>query len=739
MQYRGRCSRQSLWFLLSLSLLAAPALTQASGETLSDAYSAILRGDYSTGRSEIARLIETGGKGEDLRRVDTWLESFQGTVQTRCEMRAQTLAWNVAQAQKALSAGKTYLALCFAAQGVAYADGNGDALRSEPWLQELRDVVLKEAEVHEERARWSKALSFYSRLERLWPKDVDLREKRKRAASHARLEAAYKDRQAVKERTQGISEDMLNQALRQIKDKYYQEPDFRKMAHGALDELAALCETTKLFDVFDSIANADLREHFLAGIERLRERVRTRETFDVRDLLTLYREVAELNRQSIELKREMLVMEFLEGAVGALDDFTSIIWPADADDFDKAMIGQFRGVGIQLGKDEATDRLKVVTPLENSPALEAGIQPGDLIVEVDGVSTEGWTTENAVDKITGEEGTKVTLTIFRPSTNTRLEFPLKRRQIQLTTVRGVNRVSGESSNTWNYMLDPELGIAYIRLTGFNPDSQRELDHALRQAKKQGMRGLVLDLRHNPGGLLDIAVTTVSTFVRRGNVVSTQGRREQPQRLPVTGEATYADLPLVVLVNEGSASASEILAGALQDQNRAAVLGERTYGKGSVQRVLPLSEERARLKLTTALYYLPSGRSPHREPDAEKWGVDPDWEIKLTPKELLKVLERETKAFVIGPVPEPKPAPPAEKEPPQEKAASKRSGDESGSEEGELLSEEDWALLRADPIPAPDADPQLETALLQLRVKLLANLPWPREIATRTGDRLPPSP
>ena len=154
------------------------------------------------------------------------------------------------------------------------------------------------------------------------------------------------------------------------------------------------------------------------------------------------------------------------------------------------------------------------------------------------------------------------------------------------------------------MLDKEAGIACMRLTNFNPDSAEELRRSLEQAQQQGMRGLVLDLRHNPGGLLDVAVDTVSTFLRSGRVVKTDGRREQPQRLRVSGDAEYADLPLVVLVNEHSASASEILAGCLRDQDRAIVLGERTFGKGSVQRVYPLERRsffgggsKARLKLT----------------------------------------------------------------------------------------------------------------------------------------------
>ena len=188
-------------------------------------------------------------------------------------------------------------------------------------------------------------------------------------------------------------------------------------------------------------------------------------------------------------------------------------------------------------------------------------------------------------------------------------------------------------------------MAYIRLTNFLPKSAEELSAALSMARDQGMKGLVLDVRHNPGGLLDVAIDIVSDFLSSGEVVSTRGRVESDHRERVGGRAPYRDLPLVILVNEGSASASEILAGALQDHDRAVILGERTFGKGSVQHVRRLGNE-AQLKLTTALYYLPSGRTPHKSKDAPTWGVDPDWDIELTPKEFRKVLERERESYVI---------------------------------------------------------------------------------------------
>ncbi len=727
--------------VLAGMLVALTTLAVRADERLTPAYSAILRGDYQAGRAELARLRAEGVGGEELRRVDEWLASFGQVVESREELRKKTFEWNAEQSRAALAGGKTFLALAFAARAGAYAP-EAESFRAEPWVRELRERALAQAQEYAAQSRWQRALDHYLRLESLFPEDETIRELRKAAVRYARLELVYKDREAVQQRIRGVGEEVLRNVVRLIHDYYYEPPDFRQMAEGALDELIALCHTKKLYDVFDGVATPDLRDYFVSNLKRERERLGGKKEITYRDLLGLAERIEKLNSGSIALPRALLIVEFLEGALSRLDDYTNVIWPADLANFEKGMNGRFRGVGIQLGRDETTGRLKVVTPLENSPALEAGIQPGDLIFEVDGVSTRGWSTDTAVEKITGEEGTRVTLTIFRPATGQRLRFPLVRREIHLTTVRGVNRLPHDPQQ-WNYLLDREAGVAYVRLVGFNQDSQRELLGALSAARDQGMRGLILDLRHNPGGMLDTAVATVSLFLSGGEIVSTRGRSERPQRIEASGGAPFADVPLVVLVNDASASASEILAGALQDHGRAVVLGERTFGKGSVQRVLQVTRE-TRLKLTTALYYLPGNRSPHRKPGSQTWGIDPDWKVELTPKEFGKIIERENRVFVIrtesSAAPQPGPAGGEEAGVPAdetERSAKVLDGEEEeqqGGEGDELLSDDEIALLNSDPYKAPDADPQLETALLHLRVKLAANLPWPRSLAARAEAR-----
>lgn len=726
---RSACARAGLAVLL---LLVVGGVARGDGD-LSAVYAAILRGDPDAGQSALAQLQEQGASGKELSRVEGWLESFQKAVASRTEMKQETFEWNVAGAKKALEDHQVYFALSFAAQAAPYA-ADLKAFAAEPWVQQLTALAREEAEKLAAEQRWSKVLAYYTLLGRIHEDDKELEDLRESAVRHARVELLYKDQEALDKRIDSVDIDLLRSAIRLIHKDYYEDPDFKRLAEGALDNLTTVAQTKQLYEFMHGLGNPDTRELFQSKLKELKDSVRGEERYNYKDLLKLYNRVATVNTETVELPEGLLVVEFLEGALRELDQFTSMVWPVDASDFDKMMMGGFEGVGIQLGIDERTSRLKVVTPLEDSPALEAGIQPGDLIIEVDGESTKGWTTDDAVTNIMGQSGSPVVLTLFRPETGERLPFKLVRRNIVLRTVRGVSRLP-DNPQRWNYMLDEDSGIAYIRLSGFHPDSHEELVKALEAAEQQGMRGLILDLRHNPGGLLDVAVRTVSTFLTEGEVVSTGGRHEMRKSLRVTEEPFVEEAPLVVLVNDGSASASEILAGALQDHNRAIVLGERTFGKGSVQRVLSLGRD-ARMKLTTALYYLPSGRSPHKELDAKKWGVDPNWAVTLTPKEFRQVLKRENESFIIHNE-EKEEAKSAEDDESREKELDAlKADDEDDEDDPPLLTDDQIKALEDDPVDALNTDPQLETALLLLRTKLVANLPWPRQLVARTAEPTP---
>lgn len=336
------------------------------------------------------------------------------------------------------------------------------------------------------------------------------------------------------------------------------------------------------------------------------------------DVLGLVRRYAAVPPEDEALKRGAI-----RGMLEALDDdYAAYVPPALNERFNQELTGEYVGIGAEVIARDAY--LEIVTPLEDSPAVEAGLMAGDRVVEIDGEPTAGKTTQESIELVKGTPGTTVVLTVERDGEI--VDIPVERGRIVQRSVRGFARERGGDGSDWRYLIDGERRIAYIRLSRFAPATMDEFREALRRVRApQGdLGGLVLDLRFNPGGLLDTAVELADLFLDEGVIVSTNGRAYE-ERVERAGRAgTLPAFPLVVLVNDASASASEVLAGALQENGRAKVLGTRTFGKGSVQSVRPLSGAAAGavLKLTEQLYYLPSGRSIQRLEGDAVWGVDP---------------------------------------------------------------------------------------------------------------------
>ena len=314
-----------------------------------------------------------------------------------------------------------------------------------------------------------------------------------------------------------------------------------------------------------------------------------------------------------------LIEAAVTGLVNSLEDPYTVFVPAkDVEQFSDRLTGSFSGIGAEI--DMLDGRPRIVTPLEDSPAWKAGIMAGDVILKVDGESTQDQDQMEVIRRIKGEPGTDVVLTVRRES-GEELDITVTRAHINVQTVRGARRKADQS---YDFMLDPVNKIGYVRLSQFTEPTVGELRDALEQLKAEDCKGLILDLRFDPGGLLDTAVAVSDMFLPAGKrIVSTKGRSWAEQVFDSTDDTVMPDTPLVVLANEGSASASEVVTGALSDNKRALFVGTRTFGKGSVQQVHALDSGLGALKLTGAYYYLPSGRNIHRRPDAEVWGVDPD--------------------------------------------------------------------------------------------------------------------
>jgi len=290
-------------------------------------------------------------------------------------------------------------------------------------------------------------------------------------------------------------------------------------------------------------------------------------------------------------------------------------------------------VGIQIEADENTRDIVVVQPLPDTPASRAGVRPGDVIAKINGKTAKGLTPDGAVKVITGPTGTTVTLTM-RSLNGSVKDYVLRREVIKVASVKGC---TPKPDGDWNYMLDSGERIGYVRLTGFSKSTGEDLGRALEELKSQQARAIILDLRDNPGGLLETAKKVVNEFIDHGVIVSTHADRptsNPPSELDADAQDLLTTVPLLVLVNQYSASASEIVSGALKDWHRGLIVGQRTFGKGSVQMLFPLDSKRdAYLKLTTSHYYLPSGRCIHREENSTTWGVDPDVTIEMTPQQM----------------------------------------------------------------------------------------------------------
>ncbi|MBX3365582.1 MAG: S41 family peptidase [Phycisphaeraceae bacterium] len=312
----------------------------------------------------------------------------------------------------------------------------------------------------------------------------------------------------------------------------------------------------------------------------------------------------------------------IRGLLEALDDpYTTFVPAEQSRDFQKDLTGEYVGIGASVNVQNGW--LTIVSPLEDSPAYRSGLMADDRIVEIEGESTYGLTVEQCVARLVGVPGTSVRITVERKGE--RFSMDIVRDHIKTRSVKGFHRDPLDPEK-WQFFIDPARSIAYIRLVQFTPACAQELRQALDalNASRGGVKGLILDLRNNPGGVLDDAVDIADMFLSSGRIVSTSGRARPEQVHTATSAGTYPDFPMIVMLNGASASASEVLAGALADNNRAIVLGSRSFGKGSVQGVIPLryAGEGAQLKITEQYYYLPSGRLLHRRPDSTSWGVDP---------------------------------------------------------------------------------------------------------------------
>ena len=659
-----------------------------------DAINALKQGDFARTQELLNRAVEMRPDDPTLQQLGDWVGRFNEKWAENDESRKENYEREVADVEALRAAGYEGYALTSTNVAAQYADDKAEFLKL-PWVQDMMQAGVKTAEQYEQDGKWLQAMRVWGDLAAIdeanprWKdelKDVTRRvtllamfvpkqleeirddsQEERDAVSKLLLErrnaeraergeellpdpttrpgddAEEEDSIALDESfktdwhnsLRGITFDMLGRGMAYADRGYVKPVAMDQMLEGGLESLLALATTPGLEQAFPELDNKQERDAFVKDISDQLNALKQADPskVDQGTVTTLLKTIRLINQRTLKFDEEVVVSQFADGALGTLDPFSGMIWPSQWAEFRKSTQGRFVGVGIQIRTDTNGD-LTVVSPIAGGPAEAAGIRYGDVITKIDGKSAHGITENQAVEVITGAAGTPVTRTI-RNMEGEEVEHQLTRQPIDVRSVKGWKQ---ENDGGWNWMVDPTAGIGYVRLTNFQATTASELSDAIGQMRRNGARGIILDLRYNPGGLLQSAVMVSDRFLGNASVVSTKSDRQGSQQVTLRAEAQPSDikLPLIVLINEYSASASEIVSGALKDHDAALIVGQRSFGKGSVQMLDKLGgsgDDEAYMKLTTSHYYLPSGKNIHKDEGDTEWGVDPDVVVQMTPRQM----------------------------------------------------------------------------------------------------------
>jgi len=538
-----------------------------------------------------------------------------------------------------------------------------EELFAEPFVKEAFEKAIERSAELESEAKWLDAYTnSYYWLVGLVPDNKEYSDYAQRLIDKANIVASFQDSpcESRRERFLNVKKEMFIRSI-ELLDSHYVDIDhldYSQMATKAIERCQLLAEVVNSSSVVqealrDSYYDTNKAQYdqyekklsaFSAGLKGILEQVKYSLVGIRKDeFIDVFKKVLALNETTVQLPRRLLIVQFSEASLAVLDQYTVMVWPKQVEDFDKLMTNEFTGIGIEISKRKGL--LTAVSLLPDTPAYGSGLDAGDVIVAVGGQPTKDMSLTCAVKNITGPAGTDVVLTVRRPDSKETRDITITRAKITVPTIRGWQRTK---AGKWLYMIDEERKIGYVRLTGFDERTSANLEKVLLQLEAQGMveGGLILDLRFNTGGLLDSAVEVADKFIKEGMIVSTRPRFQPIYSYKSAKKnGTHPNYPLVVLINSGSASASEIVAGALADEeyNRAVLVGERSHGKGSVQTITSYPQNGAQLKYTMANYFLPSGQKVESRETMEKlgredWGIAPDVEVKLRSDELKKMLD-----------------------------------------------------------------------------------------------------
>jgi len=647
----------------------------ASDQLETQAFAALRSGNFDTGNDLLGQAAKLSTDPK-VAQMHEWTSQFEDQLKVFAGERHKAYDKAVDDVKKLLANGHQDYALDFANRAQLLSDDK-QAFHDLPWMKELTANGIKHAAEYEAADEWYKAMRLYSDLAAVEPASKEWKEKLKSVTRRVRLLAMYapdqlkqiqsedvKERDAVDallnpstqpatkpiaatqpaqndnfktdwhDSLKGVKMEMLINTMHDAFSDYYRDVNYKGLMLGGLDAVDAVVNTHGLEKTFPGLADAGKRADFQKYLDNWKTQAAKSTAENEADLITQLLSddkdgILAENARTVQLPDEVVISEFTDGSLATLDPFSNLIWPGDVPEFTKATQGEFSGIGVQILPEDNGD-LRIVRPLPDSPAERAGIRAADVISKINGKSAKGITSDEAVKNITGPSGTMVNLTIRSPD-GTIKNVDVRREKIKVESVEGYVRKDGAK---WNYYIDPTNKIAYMRITSFSSFTVKEL-HAAIDSMGDDVNGIIIDLRGNPGGLLQAAIGVCDEFLKEGVIVSTHPDRETrngPTMATAKDDGNEFTKPLVVLVNQYSASASEIVSGALKDDHRAILVGQRTFGKGSVQQIFTLDDD-AILKLTTAHYYLPSGRCIHREENSTEWGVDPDVTVEMTPEQM----------------------------------------------------------------------------------------------------------
>jgi carboxyl-terminal processing protease len=452
-------------------------------------------------------------------------------------------------------------------------------------------VVLERGSKLEQQRRWAEAMNHYEEALRMHPQRTDLSERLHVARKHYDVCRRYADSTFIT--LVGATRDrdaltIYDEVLTKVNTHFVQVPDWQDLFRRGTTQLLVACSEPPFKEKHLSKLSDQQRvalEKYILQLTTDRKVTDRQQAVEGVDL------VARALAQYFQVPQPAVVFEYTAGAAGSLDDYSSFLTGSQMDEVFTQIEGNFVGLGVELKTEDSA--LVIVNVIEQGPAFVGGIRTGDRIVAVDGHTTKekGLTTDSMADMLRGQEGSLVAISVVHAD-GKREELTLTRRRVEVPSVDKIK------------LIDEAAGVGYFRITSFQKTTARDVDAALWKLHGMGMKSLVIDLRGNPGGLLKAAVEVADKFVMDGMIVATRGREDYDHRGQVAG--TWR-VPLVVLIDKDSASASEILAGAIQDHHRGTLVGERSYGKGSVQGIFPLNASSAGVRLTTAKWFTPSGQ------------------------------------------------------------------------------------------------------------------------------------